>query len=113
MSQPFFGQEIQVNVEGELRQPASFSLQGKEHVISEILEAWADHGFGNIPLRRKHWWQRHHRNYYLVRTVEGALFEIYYDRGVSLKNPELKRWYVARQLDAHEATTWHQPSAES
>jgi len=50
------------------------------------------------PLRRRKWWQRHHRNYYRVRTSQGEVFEIYYDRGTSLKHPEYRKWYLHRQL---------------
>ena len=100
MSTRFLSQQIQVTVEGEVRQPVSFLLEGKKYVISEILDAWADHGFGNAPPRRTRWWQRHHRNYYRIRTTEGEGFEIYYDRGISLKNAKYKKWYVSRQLDA-------------
>ena len=99
MAQRFFGREIQVQVEGEVRHPVSFRLEGKDYAIREILAAWADYGFGNIPPRRKKWWLRHHRNYHRVCTSEGEVFEIYYDHGVSLKNPKYKKWYVSRQLD--------------
>ena len=100
MPQRFFGQEIQVNVEGEVRQPVSFRLEGKDYVVGQILATWADHGFGSNPPRRRKWWQRHHRNYYRVRTTEGEVFEIYYDRGVSLKNSTYRKWYVSRRLDS-------------
>lgn len=99
MPHRFIGQEVKVKVEGEVRQPVSFRLEGKDYAITEILAAWADYGFGSAPARRKRWWQRHHRNYYRVRTTEGEVFEIYYDRGVSLKNPQYKKWYVSRQMD--------------
>ena len=99
MSQRFFGQEIQVKVDGEVRHPVSFSLGGKDYAIGDVLATWADYGFGNAPLSHKRWWQRHHRNYYRVRTTEGEVFEIYYDRGVSLGNSKNKKWYVTRQWD--------------
>ena len=92
MPRHFFGQEIQVKVEGEIRHPASFRLEKRDYVIGEILQSWADYGFGGNPSQRKRWWQRHHRNYYRVRTTEGDLFEIYYDRGVSLKNSKYEKW---------------------
>ncbi len=100
MSQRFLGKEIQVRVEGELRHPVSFHLEGKEYDIQEILAAWPDHGFGSTPPSRKRWWLRHHRNYYTVRTTKGEVFEIYYDRGVSLKNSKFKKWFASRQLDS-------------
>ena len=98
MSQRFLGKEIQVTVAGELRHPVSFILEDKEHAIQEILAAWPDHGFGSSPPNRKRWWLRHHRNYYTVRTTDGKVFEIYYDRGVSMNNPKYKKWYASRQL---------------
>jgi len=98
MSPQFFSREIKVTTSGEVKVPASFRLNDREYVISEIIEAWHDHGFGQSPLRKRKWWLRHHRNYYRVKTTEGDTFEIYYDRGTNLKNPERKRWFLYRQL---------------
>jgi hypothetical protein len=48
---------------------------------------------------RKHKWiQRHHRNYFRVRTTSDEAYEIYYDRGVSMNNPKHMKWYVTKQL---------------
>ena len=57
-----------------------------------------DYGFGMSQLRRTKWWQRHHRNYYRVKTTQGEVFEIYYDRGTKLEHPERKKWFLYRQL---------------
>ena len=94
MSRRFFGKQIQVSVEGQLRQPTSFLLDETLHVIQEILLAWPDYGFGSDGRRRHKWWERRHRNYYRVRTTDDEVYEIYYDRGVSLKSPQYRRWYV-------------------
>jgi hypothetical protein len=98
MAPKFFSREIEVTTSGEVKIPASFRLDKQEYIISEIIEAWPDHGFGRSSLRRKRWWQRHHRNYYRVKTTQGEIFEIYYDRGTSLKHPERKKWFLYRQL---------------
>jgi len=98
MAPQFFSQEIEVTVSGEVKVPVSFRLGDREYVISDIIEAWHDHGFGRSPLRRKKWWQRHHRNYYRVKTTEDEVFDIYYDRGTSLKHPERRRWFLYRRL---------------
>ena len=98
MAPQFFGREIEVTVSGEVKVPASFRLGKQEYIISEIIETWADHGFGRSPLHHKKWWQRHHRNYYRVKTTQDEIFEIYYDRGTSLKYPERKKWFLHRQL---------------
>ncbi len=98
MAPQFFSREIQVTVSGEVKVPASFRLGEQEYVISEIIEAWPDYGFGRSPLPRKKWWLRRHRNYYRVRTTQGEIFEIYYDRGTGLDHPERKKWFLYRQL---------------
>ena len=94
----FISQEIEVKVSGEVKSPVSFRLGEQEYVISEIIESWPDYGFGRSTSGRKRWWQRHHRNYYRVKTTQGETFEIYYDRGTSLSHPERKKWFLSRQL---------------
>jgi len=98
MAPRFFGREIEVIVSGEVKAPTSFRFGELEYVISDIIEAWHDHGFGRSPLRHRKWWQRRHRNYYRVKTDQGGIFEIYYDRGTSLEHPERKKWFLYRQL---------------
>ena len=98
MSGAFIGRDIEVTTGGDIREPVSFTLDGTEHAVVEVLESWPDYGFGNAPRKRTHWWQRHHRNYYRVKTTQGEIFEIYYDRGTSLAHPERKKWFLTRQL---------------
>ncbi|MBI4300960.1 MAG: hypothetical protein HY677_07460 [Chloroflexi bacterium] len=94
----FYGREIQASLAGEPKVPVSFTLDGREYVIEEILEAWQDHGFGPSARSRHRWWQRRHRNYYRVKTTDGAVFEIYLDRGTKLEQRERWRWFLHRQL---------------
>ena len=98
MAPQFFGREIKVTINKEVKVPTSFRLDDHEYVISDIIKSWPDYGFGRSPLRHKKWWQRHHRNYYQVKTAEGEVFEIYYDRGTNLKHPEHKKWFLYCQL---------------
>lgn len=98
MAPQFFSREIKVDVSGEVKVPTSFRLGDREYEISEVIEAWQDHGFGRSPRRRRKWWQRRHRNYYRVKTTQDKVFEIYYDRGTNLKHPERKKWFLYRQL---------------
>jgi len=98
MSPQFSGRQIEVITGGTVKVPVSFRLDDREYVIADILEAWYDYGFGKSPLRRKSWRQRRHRNYYRVKTSEGEVFEIYYDRGTKLEYPERKKWFLYRQL---------------
>ncbi len=98
MPELFFGREIRVTTGGDVKTPVSFRLDGSDYVVSEILESWPDHGFGKASAGRQRWWQRHHRNYYRVKTTEGEIYEIYYDRGTNLKHPEFKKWFLTRRL---------------
>ena len=98
MAPQFFGREIKVVVSGEVKVPISFRLGDREYEISDIIEAWTDYGFGRSPLRHRKWWQRHHCNYYRVKTTPGEVFEIYYDRDTNLKYLERKKWFLYRQL---------------
>ncbi|MFC2069567.1 DUF6504 family protein [Chloroflexota bacterium] len=98
MSSQFIGQDIKVTVDGEVKAPVSFKLGKREYIIEEIIDYWPDHGFSKNDSGSKKWWQRRHRNYYHVKTTEGEVYEIYYDRGTSLKNPEYKKWFLTRKL---------------
>ena len=98
MSERFFGRQIEVTTGGDIKTPVSFRLDDRDYVIKEIMESWPDHGFGNIPPQRKRWYHRHHRNYYRVRTADGEVYEIYYDRGTKLEKPEFRKWFLTRRL---------------
>ena len=98
MPEFFFGRQIEVTTGGDVKTPASFRLDNREYIITEVLESWPDYGFGKSSAGRKRWWQRHHRNYFRVKTASGETYEIYYDRGTSLKHPEFKKWFLTRRL---------------
>ncbi len=98
MPEFFFGRQIDVTTGGDIKTPVSFRLDDRDYIIAEILESWPDHGFGKSSAGRQRWWQRHHRNYYRVKTTEGEIYELYYDRGTNLKHPEFKKWFLTRQL---------------
>ena len=97
MHRRFFGQLISVEQDPETRDPVSFSFKDESHDVVQIMASWHDYDFPRDG-RRHTWRQRHHRNYYRVRTAEGRSFEIYYDRGVSMDNPDYMRWYVREEF---------------
>jgi len=97
MPERFFGREIKVVTSGEVKTPVSFTLDGKEHTVREVLEYWPDSGFGSSETSRT-WRTRHHRSYYRVTTTDGEVYEMYYDRGTNLKHPEFRKWYLTRRL---------------
>ena len=95
----FFGQPIDVTVEGDVHRPASFVLEGETYEVKEILLYWQDSGFGKGPQKRQHrWWQRHHRNYYRIKTSNDEVFEIYHDRGAKTEHAQYRKWFVTRQF---------------
>lgn len=99
MSPQFLGREIKVSTDGEVKAPTAFTLDKRQYIIAEIVQEWQDHGFGPTASgRRKRWWERRHRNYYLIKTTNGELYEIYYDRGANLKHPEFRKWYAHRKM---------------
>lgn len=98
MPENFFGKQIKVTTDGDIKAPVSFRIDDREYRVAEVLEFWPDHGYGNISPARKRWYHRHHRNYYRVRTTGGEVYEIYYDRGTNLKYPEYKKWFLTRRL---------------
>jgi len=94
----FFSQQINVITKGKVKVPVSFRLDDREYAVADILDSWHDYGFGRSPARRKRWWQRHHRTYYRVKTTEGEVFEIYFDRGTKLGYAKRNIWFLSRQL---------------
>lgn len=97
MPERFFGKEINVITGGDVKAPVSFMLDGKEHTVKEVLEFWPDYGFGSSETS-KTWRTRHHRNYYRVKTTDGEVYEMYYDRGTNLRHPEFRKWYLTQRL---------------
>lgn len=60
----FLDREVAVTTRGDVKEPASFVLDGVEHQIAEVIDGWTDHGFGPAAASRPRWWQRRHRNYF-------------------------------------------------
>lgn len=94
----FIGQEIKVSLSGELRIPVSFRFDARTYQIEEILDCWQDYGFGRAAPRRRRWWNRHHRNYYRVKTDSGEVYELYHERGTSLEQAQKGKWFLSHKL---------------
>ncbi len=88
----FIGEVVEVQTEGEVKQPASFRWRGQEYRVVRILASWQDYSMP-AGLRRPMWTMRRHRNYYHVQTQTGERFEMYLDRGA--KRPE---WVLLKHL---------------
>ena len=98
MPERYFGKEIKVVTGEGVKAPLSFNLEGREYPVKEVLEFWPDSGFGPGETS-KTWRTRHHRSYYRVKTTDGAIYEMYYDRGTNLKHPEFRKWYLTQRLE--------------
>ncbi len=98
MPEHYFGREIDVVTGGEIRTPLAFTLDGYEYTIAEVLEVWQDAGFGHSETSRT-WRTRHHRSYFRVKTTEGEIYEMYFDRGTNLKHPEFRKWFLTQRLE--------------
>lgn len=73
--QKFIAEEVEVHLDDPLGPPTSFIWRGKDYKITEILSS------RRLLDRRRAWWQRRHRDYYLVLTDTGQVFELYFHRG--------------------------------
>ena len=77
---PLYSEEIKVECAGEVARPASFTWRDQVFHIDKIIRSWQDFRFPAGAPRKKTWRLRRHRNYFVVRTDEGRMFEIYMDR---------------------------------
>ncbi len=97
MPERYFARQIEVVTSGDVKVPVSFQMDGRDYVITEVLESWPDYGFGQSETSRT-WRTRHHRTYFRVKTVEGEVYEMYYDRGTNMKHPEFRKWFLTQRL---------------
>ncbi len=95
MGWEFIDETIEVEFAHKPGPPAAFTWNGEKHEVAEVLQAWADHGFGTFRYAAR-WWQRRHRNYYRARTTDGDIVEFYLDRGA-------RRWVLYRKESAGKA----------
>lgn len=83
----FIDDEIAVQFVKKPGHPASFIWRGAEYKIAEIKDVRRVLDF------REAWWQRRHRDYYMVKTDTGEAFEIYFHRG-----PGRRYWVLYKRL---------------
>lgn len=114
----FIGREINVklppgfSLEKKPPLPEAFDWQGRTHAIVEMLATW--HRYGKPEMRTQggrapyyvrsgrtqgSWGQG--RDYYRVRTEDGRLFDLYYDRAPKGQR-RVGAWFLWRELSAPE-----------
>lgn len=89
----FFGERITVEKAEMSPRPVRFEWHGKVYDVVEVLQKRVDIGFGDLPPRSRKWYTRRHRRYYVVRDLDGELFEIYLDYG----NRKKKTWWLVKR----------------
>jgi hypothetical protein len=97
MPERFIARGIKVTSAEGVKTPVAFTLDGREYKVVEVTEWWQDAGYGNSETN-KNWRTRHHRSYYRVKADDGETYEMYFDRGTSLKHPEFRKWYLTQRL---------------
>jgi len=84
----FIDEEIEVFMERKPGPPVAFVWRGQEYRIADY------ESIRQIVDRRREWWKRRHRDYYIVRTTTDERFEIYYHKGYGRRY-----WMLYRQLE--------------
>ena len=79
----FIHEDIEVRFAKKPGPPSSFVWRGEEYKIEAILSMRRRLDF------RRPWWQRRHRDYYVVKVHTGHIFELYFHRG-----PGRKYWVL-------------------
>ena len=76
---------------GEPGLPQKFRWRKKEFIVAEVLERWKEHG----DCRHGSGERYVRKHGYRVRTTEGDVFRIYFQRGVGRgKLPAKSRWWI-------------------
>ncbi len=99
MSEEFFGEpiapvagmfETAAMTRGEPALPDRFTWRGRQYTTAEVLEAWKETGpcrsGGGEQYLRKHW--------YKIRTGEGFVMTLYFERQPRSKSRNKARWWL-------------------
>lgn len=89
--------------------PSAFTWQGKKFRILELLSEWHDYqrrGRFSRNMRETHHAVASSRgswgvgqDFYRVRTDEGQIFDLYYDRAPKGSDQRKGAWYLDKELD--------------
>jgi len=86
---------------GEPALPGRFKWRGRQYSTAEVLETWKQTGpcrsGGGEQYLRKHW--------YKIRTGEGPVMTMYFERQARSKSRSKARWWLYAVEDAEGAET--------
>lgn len=88
----FISESIQVEYSKEKLAPTSFVWRGQHYDVAEVLQEWQDWHTPAYAAHARGWIHRRHRNYYVVRTIDEHIFELYLDRP-----PGRREWVLLKQ----------------
>ncbi len=71
----FIGEEIEVEREEKPGPPTSIKWRGVDYRLQSVRNL-----LRRLDFKRK-WYQRRHRDHYIVTTEDGETFEIYFNKG--------------------------------
>ncbi len=92
MKTHFIGEDIEVRFEHQPGPPSAFVWRGAEYPISKVEQA------SLVIDRNRRWWQRRHRDIYVVRTASGEVFKLYRHRG-----PGKRYWRLVERIEEGDA----------
>lgn len=88
--------------------PNGFSWEEAEHVVVEVLSEWMDYrrkGKASKNMREAHLRSAERRGswgvgrfYFRVRTNQGRVFDLYYDRAPRAAADRAGRWFLWREM---------------
>ncbi len=89
----FICEKIKVTYDREDFLIKGFIWRDKEYKIIEIISTWQDWKFSSSLSSKRTWLQRHHRNYFIVKTDTAEIFQIYLDR-----KGNKREWILLKKL---------------
>ncbi len=81
----FVDEPIAVEYDSARFGPRSLVWRSRQYQVEEILRVWQDFHTPAYADHARGWLHRRHRNYYVVRTMGGAVLEVYLDRAGGLR----------------------------
>lgn len=88
--------EVELPQDQALPAPVVFTWRGQRYEVRETVRRWTDTGFPPGAKRRS-WLERRHREYFRLRTEEGAVWEVYLDRAGGRR-----AWFLSRRWGPEE-----------
>ena len=90
----FIDEAITVEYAELTTSPTALVWRGTRYEVAEVVKAWQDWHTPAFAKHAQRWMHRRHRNCFVVRTTDGQLFELYFDRGSGKRE-----WILFKKID--------------